>query len=34
VAEARLDLKLSRAGDDITIAVTRRIGKAGLTILK
>jgi glycogen debranching enzyme len=34
VAEARLDLKLSRAGDDITTAVTRRIGKAGLTILK
>ena len=34
VAEARLDLKMSRAGDDITTAVTRRTGKAGLTIVK
>jgi glycogen debranching enzyme len=34
VAEARLDLKLSRAGGDITTAVTRRTGKAGLTIVK
>ena len=34
VAESRLDLKLSRAGDDITTAVTRRVGKAGLTIVK
>ena len=34
VAEARLDLKLSRAGDDITTAITRRHGRAGLTIVK
>jgi glycogen debranching enzyme len=34
VAESRLDLKLSRAGDDVTTAVTRREGKAGLTIVK
>jgi glycogen debranching enzyme len=34
VAESRLDLKLSRAGDDITTAVTRRTGKAGLTVVK
>jgi glycogen debranching enzyme len=34
VGEARLDLKLSRAGDDVTTAVTRRVGKAGLTIVK
>ena len=34
VADARLDLKLSRAGDDVTTAVTRRQGRAGLTIMK
>lgn len=34
VAGSRLDLKLSRAGDDVTTAVTRREGKAGLTIVK
>ena len=31
---SRLDLKLSRAGDDVTTAVTRRVGKAGLMIVK
>jgi glycogen debranching enzyme len=34
VAGSRLDLKLSRAGDDVTTAVTRRTGAAGLTIVK
>jgi glycogen debranching enzyme len=34
VAGARLDLHLSRAGGDVTTAVTRREGKAGLTIVK
>lgn len=34
VAGSRLDLKLSRAGGDVTTAVTRRQGKAGLTIVK
>ena len=34
VAESRLDLRLSRAGDDVTTAITRRTGKAGLTIVK
>jgi glycogen debranching enzyme len=34
VAGARLDLRLSRAGDDITTAITRREGRAGLTIVK
>ena len=34
VGEARLDLHLSRSGGDVTTAVTRREGKAGLTIVK
>ncbi|HYI49593.1 MAG TPA: amylo-alpha-1,6-glucosidase, partial [Allosphingosinicella sp.] len=34
VAGARLDLRLSRSGDDVTTAITRREGKAGLTIVK
>ena len=34
IAESRLDLRLSRAGDDVTTAITRRTGKAGLTIVK
>jgi glycogen debranching enzyme len=34
VAGSRLDLRLSRAGGDVTTAVTRREGKAGLTIIK
>jgi len=34
VAGSRLDLRLSRAGGDVTTAVTRRQGKAGLTIVK
>lgn len=34
IAGSRLDLKLSRAGDDVTTAVTRRTGPAGLTIVK
>jgi glycogen debranching enzyme len=34
VAGTQLDLKLSRAGDDVTTAVTRRQGPAGLTIVK
>jgi glycogen debranching enzyme len=34
VAGSRLDLRLSRAGDDITTAVTRREGKASLVIVK
>ncbi|HEV7659840.1 MAG TPA: glycogen debranching N-terminal domain-containing protein [Allosphingosinicella sp.] len=34
LAGARLDLRLSRSGDDVTTAVTRREGKAGLTIVK
>ncbi len=34
VAESRLDLILSRVGDDVTTAITRRTGKAGLTIVK
>ena len=34
VAGSRLDLRLSRAGDDVTTAVTRREGKAALMIVK
>jgi glycogen debranching enzyme len=34
VADSRLDLRLSRAGDDVTTAVTRRKGKAALVIVK
>jgi glycogen debranching enzyme len=34
VAGARFDLRLSRSGDDVTTAITRREGKAGLTIVK
>jgi glycogen debranching enzyme len=34
VAESRLDLRLSRSGDDVTTAVTRREGKASLVIVK
>jgi glycogen debranching enzyme len=34
VAGSRLDLRLSRAGDDVTTAVTRRQGKASLVIVK
>jgi len=34
VAGSRLDLVLSRAGDDVTTAVTRREGKAELVIVK
>jgi glycogen debranching enzyme len=34
VAGARLDLHLTRAGDDVTTAVKRRVGRAGLTIVK
>jgi glycogen debranching enzyme len=34
VAGSRLDLTLSRAGGDVTTAVTRREGKAGLMIVK
>jgi glycogen debranching enzyme len=34
LAGARLDLRLSRSGDDVTTAVTRHEGKAGLTIVK
>ncbi len=34
VAGSRLDLKLSRSGGDVTTEVTRREGKAGLTIVK
>jgi glycogen debranching enzyme len=34
VAGASLDLRLSRAGGDITTAVTRREGKASLVIVK
>src|SRR6185503_497433 len=34
VAGSRLDLRLSRSGDDVTTAVTRRQGKASLVIVK
>jgi len=34
VAGSRLDLRLSRSGDDVTTAVTRREGKASLVIVK
>jgi glycogen debranching enzyme len=34
VAGSRLDLRLSRSGDDVTTAVTRRHGKAALVIVK
>jgi glycogen debranching enzyme len=34
VAQSRLDLSLSRSGDDVTTAVTRREGKASLVIVK
>jgi glycogen debranching enzyme len=34
VAGAQLDLKLSRVGDDVTTAVTRREGRTGLTNVK
>ena len=34
VAGSRLDLRLSRSGDDVTTAVTRRFGKAALVIVK
>ena len=34
IAGATLDLKLSRVGDDVTTAVTRREGRTGLTIVK
>jgi glycogen debranching enzyme len=34
VAGSRLDLSLSRSGDDVTTAVTRREGKASLVIVK
>jgi glycogen debranching enzyme len=34
IAGAQLDLKLSRVGDDVTTAVTRREGRTGLTIVK
>jgi glycogen debranching enzyme len=34
VAGSRLDLKLSRVGDDVTTAVERREGAAALTIVK
>jgi glycogen debranching enzyme len=34
VAQSRLDLRLSRSGDDVTTAVTRRQGKASLVIVK
>jgi len=34
VAGSRLDLRLSRSGEDVTTAVTRRQGKASLVIVK
>jgi hypothetical protein len=34
VAGSRLDLTLRRSGDDVTTAVDRREGDAGLVILK
>ena len=34
VAGSRLDLRLSRSGNDVTTAVTRREGKASLVIVK
>jgi glycogen debranching enzyme len=34
VADSRLDLRMSRSGDDVTTAVTRREGKASLVIVK